>query len=121
MSSENRGRITVEQPGKPRLYQPADLPGWEVLGVVTRGDDKGALVRNVNTGTYAMANAGAIRSLDQRKVLAGLGQWANATKMQGGKRRNIYMSDSDADIAKKIGNGNISEGIRIALNALQSS
>lgn len=72
MAHDNRGRITIEQPGKPRLYQLADIPGWEVIGTVTRAGDTGALVRNLNTGIYAQANAGAIRTLDQRKVLATL-------------------------------------------------
>lgn len=116
MSSTNRARITIEQPGKPRLYQHQDLPGWEFVGVVARGDDKGALVRNAKTGSYAMANAGAISTLDQRKVLSAL-SGSNATKMADGGRRNVYMSDTDVERAKAIGGGNISEGIRIALES----
>ncbi|WP_372374199.1 hypothetical protein ACDI10_09790 [Vreelandella venusta] len=72
MASNNRARITVDPAGKAGLYQHQSLPGWEVLGTVTRGDDAGALVRNKNTGIYAMANAGATRSLDQRKTEAAL-------------------------------------------------
>ncbi|WKD28667.1 hypothetical protein NDQ72_01585 [Halomonas sp. KG2] len=72
MASKNRARITVDPAGKAGLYQHQPLPGWEVLGTVTRGDDTGALMRNSHTGIYAMANAGAIRSLDQRKVAAAI-------------------------------------------------
>lgn len=114
MSSINRAKITVDPAGKAGLYQHQALPGWEAAGTVTRGDDKGALLRNTSTGIYAMANAGSIRSLDQRKVLAALG--SNASKMDDGRRRNVYMSDRDAEYLKQLGEGNLSEGIRIAVN-----
>ena len=35
--------------------------------------------------------------------------------MTGGKRRNIYLDDESASIAERLGNGNVSDGIRIAL------
>lgn len=72
MSRAHRGRITVEVPGKPGLYQTAPLPGWEVIGTVTDAEGTGALLRNERTGIYCRANAGAIRSLPQRKVQAAL-------------------------------------------------
>lgn len=70
MSRSGRSRITVERPGKPGLYQLAALPGWEVLGTVTDAAGTGALVRNLATGVYCRANAGALRSLPQHKVAA---------------------------------------------------
>lgn len=36
-------------------------------------------------------------------------------EMQGGKRRNVYLDDASWTKAAKLGNGNISEGIRGAL------
>ena len=73
MGHSNRNRLTVDRPGKPGIYQLAPLPGWEVIGTVSRGGgDTGALVRNNRTGLYAQANAGVIRTLDQRKVEAAL-------------------------------------------------
>ena len=72
--SPNRSRLTIDHPGKPGLYQLADIPGWECVGTVARGvGDTGALMRNTTTGAYAQANAGVIRPLDQRKVAAALG------------------------------------------------
>lgn len=119
MANDNRARITADPDGKAGLYQHQPLAGWEVLGTVTRGDDTGALVRNANTGIYAMANAGAIRSLDQRKVRAALGidERGRPSQMDDGKRRNVYMSDRDAKYLKELGGGNLSEGIRIAVTA----
>ncbi|GHH61153.1 hypothetical protein GCM10009090_37400 [[Pseudomonas] boreopolis] len=74
MSRVHRGRLTIERPGKPGLYMlPAGMPaGWEVIGTVTDADGTGALVRNIRTGIYCRANAGAIRSLPQHKVQAAL-------------------------------------------------
>lgn len=114
MSHENRGRIIIEQPGKPWLYQANELPGWECVGTVTRGDgETGALVRNLTTGRYAQASAGSIRALDQRKVRACLDPAAR--KLEGGKRINVYLDDASLARAAELGNGNVSEGIRRAL------
>lgn len=73
MSRVHRSRVTVERPGKPGLYQLSRLPGWDVLGTVTDAIGTGALVRNQRTGVYCRANAGALRSLPQAKVVAALG------------------------------------------------
>lgn len=118
MTHDNRARVHIEQPGKPKLYNPVDLKGFETLGVVTQGDFTGALVRNINTGIYCMANAGVLRSLDQRRIKAALGISNNAgapTKLDGGKRVNVYLDAETLAEAERIGNGNVSEGIRIAL------
>jgi hypothetical protein len=67
----NCARITVTPDGPWRLYQHIALPGWTMLGTVQRGTDIGALGRSA-VGVYAQLNAGAVRSLDQRKVQAAL-------------------------------------------------
>lgn len=74
MSRTHRSRLAVQVPGEPALYLlPAGIPaGWEVIGTVTDADGTGALIRNRSTGIYCHANAGAIRSLPQRKVEAAL-------------------------------------------------
>ena len=38
-------------------------------------------------------------------------------KIDGGRNRTIYLSDRYAEMAEKIGSGNISEGIRIAIES----
>lgn len=74
MSRTHRSRLAVQVPGKPSIYLlPAGMPtGWEILGTVTDADGTGALIRNKATGIYCRYNAGAIRSLQQRKVEAAL-------------------------------------------------
>jgi hypothetical protein len=57
---------TITIPGKPHMYISAPLPvGWEIIGEITSDGEgiPGALIRNVKTGIYAQANAGAIRVL----------------------------------------------------------
>lgn len=116
MTHSNRGRLTVDVNGNWRLYTNTIPANSTALGTVTRDEgDTGALVRINATGVYVQVNAGAIRSLDGRKVAAALGTAGRPAEMSGGKRRNIYMDDESAAIAEKLGNGNISDGIRIAL------
>ena len=38
-------------------------------------------------------------------------------KLEGGARRNIYMDEASTAEALALGNGNLSEGVRIALAA----
>ncbi len=68
----NRARLTINAAGPWRLYQHVPLPGWDYLGTVQRGHDIGALARNQTTGILVMMRAGAVSSLDQRKVQAAL-------------------------------------------------
>jgi hypothetical protein len=70
-------KLTVQLPGTPKLYQHSQIPGWDVVGVVTSGvAQTGALAKSRTTGIYCMANAGALRSLPQRKVLAALNDFS---------------------------------------------
>jgi len=67
----NRARLTVTLGGPWRLYQHQPPPGWQMLGTVQLGMEIGALGRSP-VGVLAMLNAGAVRSLDQRKARAAL-------------------------------------------------
>ena len=63
-------KYTITTPGNPSLYNTTPMPGWEVIGEIKREGEAiaGVLVKNKNTGLYAQANAGAIRSLDSGEV-----------------------------------------------------
>ena len=71
MGGLNRGRITVQLGGAWRLYQSNPLPGWQMIGVIERGAEVGAL-GVPPAGVYAIVNAGAVRQVDQRKVVAAI-------------------------------------------------
>jgi hypothetical protein len=115
MPSTNRKRLTIEA-GASSLLHPEvkHLPGWIHAGLVTVGDETWPMICNTKTGAYAAYTGGSIRSLDQRKVLAALGQFANAKKLEGGARKSVYLDGITLDRLSKLGDGNISEGIRRA-------
>ncbi|WP_434627071.1 hypothetical protein [Chromobacterium sp. CV08] len=120
MRDNNGRRIYIEQPGRPRLYQFDDMPGYEVVGVITLAGRSGALLRKYSNGVYSMANSGILRPLDQRLVKMALGIASNAgapPRMEGGARHNVYLDAESIDIAQALGDGNISRGIRLALRA----
>lgn len=116
MTHSNRGRLTVDTNGNWRLYTNTIPANSTPLGTVTRDEsDTGALVRIETTGAYVQVNAGAIRSLDGRKVAAALGTAGRPSEMSGGKKVNTYLDAESIAIATRLGNGNVSEGIRKAL------
>ena len=115
----NRGRIVVDTNGNWRLYTNSIPAGCTVLGTVTRdGAETGALVQT-EAGIYSMLNASVYRGLEQRKVAAALGieqtTVGRPAEMQGGKKVNTYLDAESIAIATRLGNGNVSEGIRKAL------
>jgi len=66
--------MQINKDGNWRLYTNTIPANATALGTVTRDEgDTGALVRIDATGSYVQVNAGAIRSLDGRKVAAALG------------------------------------------------
>lgn len=116
MTHNNRGRLTVDLGGNWRLYTNTIPANSTALGTVTRdGIETGALVRIESTGTYVQVNAGAMRNLDGRKVAAAMGTAGRPSEMEGGKRVNVYLDAASLAAAAKLGQGNVSEGIRIAL------
>lgn len=119
----NRSRVIVDTDGNWRLYTNSMPAGCTPLGTVSRDGETGALVVT-EAGVYSMLNARVYRGLDQRKVKAALGianDPGRPPEMTGGKRTNIYLDDDSRAIAEKLGNGNFSEGIRIALKIASKS
>lgn len=115
MAHENRGRFTVDLDGNWRLYTQTLPAGAKALGTVTRGDgDSGALVQ-LTSGAYVQFNAGAIRNLDGRRVAAAIGTAGRPPELDGGRRVNVYLDAASIATASRLGQGNVSDGIRIAL------
>ena len=123
MTHDNRGRLTVDTDGNWRLYSNTLPTGAEALGTVTQGSgDTGALIRYTATGAYAQLNAGAIKSLSRHKVQAALepaGRGRPDT-MDAGRRVQVYLDAGSLEAAKRLGDGNVSAGIRAALTAINS-
>ena len=116
MTHTNRGRLAVDTNGNWRLYTNTIPANSTPLGTVTRDEsDTGALVRIDATGVYVQVNTGVIRILDGRKIAAALGTAGRPSEMAGGKKVNTYLDAESIAIATRLGNGNVSEGIRKAL------
>lgn len=115
MNHSNRGRVTVDVNGNWRLYTNTIPSDAKAIGTITQGEgDTGALVK-LPSGLYVQINAGTMRNLDGRKVAAALGTAGRPSEMAGGKKVNTYLDVESVAIATKLGNGNVSEGIRKAL------
>lgn len=69
MTGLNRGRYMVQINGPWRLYTRICPSGWQMIGTIQRGVDIGALAISP-AGIYAQLNAGVVRVLDQRKIMA---------------------------------------------------
>jgi hypothetical protein len=82
-STNNRSRLTIDRTGPWRLYAGAGWPlqGWTMHGTVTRDTgDTGALGLSP-AGVYCQVNAGAVRSLNQRKIVAALSGYVTDVKI----------------------------------------
>jgi len=132
MTHTNRGRLTVDLGGSWRLYTNTIPANSRAIGTITRDEcDTGALVLIEATGRYVQINAGVLRSLDQRKVVAALsevrtgqggpgrGQGIKAADGATGlKRTNITIDQASADSLRAFGGGDLSLGIRRAAKML---
>lgn len=117
MSSFNRKKINVDPEGKWKLYCPVLPEGAEPLGTAKVGEKEGALIRFKATGLYAIAAAGAITNIDGRKVAAALTGRGREKEMEGGRKVNVYLDAESVEKARALGDGNISEGIRMAIRS----
>lgn len=105
-----------------------------VLGTVTRdGFDTGALVLVDQSRLYCQLNAGALRALPQREVIAaieevragkrggpGRGQGRQPADGVRGTRRQVTLDDASAAILRDYGGGELSLGIRRAATLVAS-
>lgn len=129
MTHNNRGRLAVDLGGAWRIYWGSGpLPaGAQALGTIRRDiGDTGALLR-MPAGNYAQGNAGALRTLDGRKVAAAIeaaeprrggarqgGGVKPADGAQGVLRKNVTLDQASIDALRKLGGGDLSLGIRLA-------
>lgn len=116
MGHNNRGRLTVNAGGDWRIYTSQPPANASPIGTVTRGDDDtGALIQFHDSGLYAQMNNGVVRTLDGRKVTAALGIAGRPAELESGKKVNTYLDAESIATAKRLGDGNVSKGIRNAL------
>jgi hypothetical protein len=86
MTGLNRGRYTVTLGDGWRLYSNTIPAGSTALGTIERDGERGALIRTP-AGLLAMLNAEAIRSLDQRKAKAAIGEPTGRPSLPAGEAK----------------------------------
>lgn len=98
MAGLNRGRYTVTLGDGWRLYSNTIPAGSVALGAIDRDGERGALIRTP-AGLLAMLNDGVIRSLDQRKAKAAIGEPTGRPALPPGEGKvgclNMRVSPSD--------------------------
>ncbi len=127
--SENRPRLSVDLSASWKIYTNTIPQGSRALGTVTRGiGDTGALILIEATGIYAQVNAGALRTLDQRKIVAAVAEARSGTHGGAGRGQGRKTTDGTAGLERKnvsldaetiatltdFGDGELSLGIRRA-------
>lgn len=118
MKKDKELPLRVELQGPEQNRQAPAFPDFDLLGIVTLGEESGDLVCHRQSGTYGMARDGLVRLLDQRRVKAALGLPVGAgapVRLLGGRRLNVYLDIETLTVAHGLGAGNVSEGIRRAL------
>lgn len=89
---------------------------YEAIGVVTDGQDTGALIRGRSRNRpYLLAIGDMTRPVDGRTVAAALGTAGRPKKGDGGKECRVVLYPRHIATAEKLGGGNLSEGVRKAL------
>jgi hypothetical protein len=92
------------------LVNRTDLDGHRVMAVITKnGSPVAHHTFNARQDDQTFYWRGRI---DQLPIYEEAGR---PVELEGGKRRNVYLDDESWELAKKLGNGNASDGIRIAL------
>lgn len=118
-----RARLTINTDGDWHRYNYFIPEYCTPLGTVSVGDVSGILVHQ-RDGLYCMIHADGCAKLDQRKAKAALGISNNAgrtAELTEGRRVNVYLDADSLERASELGNGNVSEGIRIALQRITPS
>jgi hypothetical protein len=124
----NRGRLSVDLGGAWRIYWTGPVPhGLQALGTVTRNaGDTGALFEGL-PGNYWQGNVRDLARVDADKVRAAIARSTprrGGAKPNGGRptadgvrgmvRRNVTLDDASVDALRKLGDGDLSLGIRRA-------
>ena len=93
-----------------------------LVGVIKFEDGRaGALVISDSSHQYFVVNDGIALQVDGRRVASALGNAGRPAKFKNGSRRNVYLDEETLQYAIKMGQGNLSEGVRQAIKLAMKS
>lgn len=101
-----------------------DWERYEIIGVVAYNYEfysptKGALAKDKLKGDYVMLRGCAALRLEKRRIEALMRtpqKRGPKKKLQGGKKRQVWISDANYVWLKKIGDGNVRMGLSLYLD-----
>ena len=108
--------MKIDTKGNWQQYLETAPQGVEILGTVATELGAGALARLKKR--YYRVNCDSKELLDGRAVAGALGKYGNGGRpkvIDGGKAVKVRLDAASIASARKLGNGNLSEGIRLAL------
>lgn len=114
--------LAIDIDGDWRRYARTIPSGADALGTVTCDDGKtGALIRFRPSGRYVRLIGRSRQLINAKEVNALLRPCGRPLMLSGGRNVSLYLDDDTIDAARRIGNGNVSYGVRIAVAAMASS
>ena len=111
--------MKIDTKGNWKQYLETAPQGAGMLGTVKTESGVGALVRLKKR--YYRINGDAKELLDGRAVAGSLGKYGHGGRpkvIDGGKAVKVRLDAASIARAKKLGSGNLSEGIRLALRGI---
>ena len=111
--------MKIDVKGNWQQYLVTTPKGVEILGTVTTESGAGALARIGKR--YYRVNGDVKDPLDGRTVAGAFGKYGHGGRpkvIDGGKAVKVRLDAASIYSARKLGNGNLSEGIRIALRGI---
>lgn len=118
-------KVLINTQGNWKLYTPWLPTGSEVIGTAYYGQLHGALIRHGKQRKYYIVQDSEKYPVDGRLITRKLKEEV-AKRPVGrprqtplGNRSNIYIDDALKETAKRLGDGNISAGIALALLAYE--
>jgi hypothetical protein len=103
------------------LYTPEEPPGITLYGTVVELWDRdlqplrpGAFGEITETHEYVRVKNGCVVKLRQKRAIDALTRAGRPPVLTGGRRVEVYLDDRTIELARKLGDGNLSAGLRKA-------
>lgn len=118
LSIKNQITLHSEAPVAPEGFSIPDGATPIANATLTEGNVRGLVLR-FSSGSYLFVSSSRIDQIDGRLMASLLGKSGRPKLEDKAKRQAIYLDDQSIAVAKRLGAGNVSKGIRFALAAAE--